>query len=952
MKLYYTVAHTPKEAQVDTILFFVGTEATDRWKTLREQMSAEDQASPDKVFEAFANSFEKSSSYWQAREEYLSDIKQNKQQTTAELDIYIKDLVRRCQFKRAEIEARKIDLLYHATVHFEVRKFVHNAKPEELTYDRMIEVAKAHERTCHEYQQHKQAHSVPVSYQNPLIQTNAVRKSFQKPRTCGKCGRSHPQGQCPAHGQTCHSCGRKGHWTQMCRTRQNSSTGRTPSPHPPPNKQRRPSGDKPFKQQGGGGGKPKFFKKGGTPNKFKKGGTPPQKTHSLKLVTAWEEKTVSNSVGVSGPAHPPKEKYSLSAKTGKQRANPFTCYALGNGNGSQVDDSNKKYKVYTDTDSDGKTEIITDINCKFKGKLFAMEVKVDPGSETNCIPLSHFRHLFPQLCKTDGLPKETALEPTLAQFEAYDGGIMQAHGWTIMPTQNISTKKFHPVRYYVVEREDARILISHATASWLDLMRVLCTNKAPKCKRQVASVTKKLKEPPRKNSHFRTSTPSQREIFSETTSSQSEIYHGATHNNKTVTKRPTSAKEANATCHNFGRRRRSRRRTHKEVVRSVELTAVQRQASTSSCQQDRAGQSQPTALLTGPTHPPKEKYSLRTASHNNHNNRFAAHFRTSTPSQSEIFSNTPERLYYQPQEDQETFTINAEGHLQSNQDSNKVIKANTPQDLPGSREYPIYHKPGSIPINSVEDLIRLYPNSFDRLGSLKGAYDIKVDPTVPPVQHARRKVPIESKQAIEEAIDYMVSEGILEQQIEPTPWVSSVTYPVKPSGEVRPCLDARDLNRAIIRENHKPQTVEEIAHQLAGATVFTKADTLKAFLQVHLTEESSKLLVINTHKGRYRFKRMPFGAKMSQDVFQMKMDIIMEKCPGVISIHDDIVIYGTSNQDHDANLINLLNVAQLEGLVLNSKKLELKRPKVSFFGAEYSIDGMHPCPKKIQGSQR
>ena len=52
LKLYYTVAHTPKEAQVDTILFFAGTEATDRWNTLKEQMSAEDQASSDKVFEA------------------------------------------------------------------------------------------------------------------------------------------------------------------------------------------------------------------------------------------------------------------------------------------------------------------------------------------------------------------------------------------------------------------------------------------------------------------------------------------------------------------------------------------------------------------------------------------------------------------------------------------------------------------------------------------------------------------------------------------------------------------------------------------------------------------------------------------------------------------------------------------------------------------------------------
>ena len=332
------------------------------------------------------------------------------------------------------------------------------------------------------------------------------------------------------------------------------------------------------------------------------------------------------------------------------------------------------------------------------------------------------------------------------------------------------------------------------------------------------------------------------------------------------------------------------------------------------------------------------------------NNRYCSSTsRITTPSQSEISGFSPKRQYFQPQDYEDTYYINSEGHLQYHQDSQTIIKAPTPQELSGSKEHPIFHKPGSIKISSVEDLLRLYPNSFDRLGSLKGEYDIKVDPTVPPVQHARRKVPIESKAAIEEAIDYMVKQDILEPQIEPTPWVSSVTYPVKPTGEVRPCLDVRDLNKAIIRENHKPQTVEEIAHQLAGAVVFTKADALKAFLQVHLTKESSKLLVINTHKGRYRFKRMPFGAKMSQDVFQMKMDLIMEWCPGVISIHDDIVVYGVSKEDHDANLVNLLNIAQIEGLVLNSRKLELKHPRVSFFGAEYSADGMHPCPKKIQG---
>ena len=232
MKLYCTVAHTVDEAKVDTILFFAGQEASDRWETLKEQMSAEDQVKSEEVFKVFDNSFKKSSSHWQARDKYLSDIKQGKQQTTAELDVYIKEMVRKCQFKQHEQQACKIDILYHATAHFEVRKFVHNAKLGELSYDKMIEVAKAHERTCHEYQQHKQAHSGTVSnYQNHLLKTNALVKSFQRKKPCGKCGRNHNHGDCPAHRQTCHSCGRKNHWTQMCRIRRNSSQLAAHPPH-------------------------------------------------------------------------------------------------------------------------------------------------------------------------------------------------------------------------------------------------------------------------------------------------------------------------------------------------------------------------------------------------------------------------------------------------------------------------------------------------------------------------------------------------------------------------------------------------------------------------------------------------------------------------------------------------------------------------------------------------
>ena len=481
LEQYFVIAGTPKEVRVTHILFYGGKEASERWTALKDQVEGnKDEA--DTVFKAFANSFEKSSSHWQAREEYLSDIKQDKNQTTAELDIYIKNLIRRCQFPPEDQESHKIDLLYHATAHFEVRKFVHNAKQEDLKYDRMIEVAKAQERTCPEYQIHKQVHSMANpsnSYANPLIQTNALSKSFQKgppKKTCGKCGCSHNHSDCPAYGTTCSKCGWPNHWAQQCRSseRRNSSTGRSPSPGRPQNRQRRFSGNKP-PNKGKGRGRGGNVKQRSTPKRPGSGrgrrGGKPFKTNALTVtglsgsqhppkVDGPEgdetKESVSMNADLSRPAHPPKV-------SGEQFHNTFACDALISNGNELYDPPSNKGKAYTDMDSDGKTEIITDITCKFKGKLIAMEVKVDPGSETNCIPLSHFWCLFPQLCSKDGSPKENALEPTLAQFEAYDGGIMTSHGWIILPTRDIRDNKFHPVRYYVVTREEARILISHAT---------------------------------------------------------------------------------------------------------------------------------------------------------------------------------------------------------------------------------------------------------------------------------------------------------------------------------------------------------------------------------------------------------------------------------------------------------------------------------------------------------
>ena len=42
--------------------------------------------------------------------------------------------------------------------------------------------------------------------------------------------------------------------------------------------------------------------------------------------------------------------------------------------------------------------------------------------------------------------------------------------------------------------------------------------------------------------------------------------------------------------------------------------------------------------------------------------------------------------------------MNSEGHLQCQQDPQKTIKVSNPQELPGSKEHPIYIVPGSVTV--------------------------------------------------------------------------------------------------------------------------------------------------------------------------------------------------------------------------------------------------------------
>ena len=80
----------------------------------------------------------------------------------------------------------------------------------------------------------------------------------------------------------------------------------------------------------------------------------------------------------------------------------------------------------------------------------------------------------------------------------------------------------------------------------------------------------------------------------------------------------------------------------------------------------------------------------------------------------------------------------------------------------------------------MQDIISpkiVFPHTYDTTGNMPGVYTIHLDPSVPPVQHAHHKVPIECREAIEKLLQDMVDQEIIVPVTEPTEWVSSLTYP-------------------------------------------------------------------------------------------------------------------------------------------------------------------------------
>ena len=128
-----------------------------------------------------------------------------------------------------------------------------------------------------------------------------------------------------------------------------------------------------------------------------------------------------------------------------------------------------------------------------------------------------------------------------------------------------------------------------------------------------------------------------------------------------------------------------------------------------------------------------------------------------------------------------------------------------------------------------------FPILFSGLGTLKGAYQIKLNSdAIPFVVSTPQRVPIPLLPKVKAELQWMEHLGVISRIEEPTAWCAEMVVVPKKDGSVRICVDLTKLNQAICRERHLLPSIEQALALLENAKVFSKINANSGFWQNEL----------------------------------------------------------------------------------------------------------------------
>ena len=267
------------------------------------------------------------------------------------------------------------------------------------------------------------------------------------------------------------------------------------------------------------------------------------------------------------------------------------------------------------------------------------------------------------------------------------------------------------------------------------------------------------------------------------------------------------------------------------------------------------------------------------------------------------------------------------------------------------------------------NIVDRYNHEFEGIGKIHdkkndkemyGKFNMK--PEAVPIAQKPRQVPYYLETPLKQWLDQGVEEDIFEKvpENEPITWCSPVVVQPKPSFTktakeqlkphmIRASVDLRVPNKYMERSRiTQPPVVEDFVHKFHDCTIWTKLDLRQGYHQLVLDPKSRSVATFSTPWGNYRPKRLVFGAKASQDLFDDAMQRIFGDIPRCLNQRDDILLGARDWTEHNQTLETVLQRVNDFGITLNREKCQFGKSTIEFYGYKFSQEGLMPTEEKVR----
>jgi hypothetical protein len=184
-------------------------------------------------------------------------------------------------------------------------------------------------------------------------------------------------------------------------------------------------------------------------------------------------------------------------------------------------------------------------------------------------------------------------------------------------------------------------------------------------------------------------------------------------------------------------------------------------------------------------------------------------------------------------------------------------------------------------------------------------------------------------------------------------WVANLVPVRKKSGEIRLCVDFKNLNMSSKKENYPLPKMEHILQRVTGASRISMIDGFSGYNQISVMPQDREKTTFTTLWGTFMYAKIPFGLMSAGETFQRAMDIafIGEKDKFVVIYLDEIIVFSRSDKEHCFHLRKIFLKCIRYGLSLNPKKTLFSMKEGKLLRHIVSTQGVRIDPSRVEAIQ-